>query len=134
MLDASVAVAAALPDEDGAEQAHTLMLRAEAEGVVVPAIWPTELANALLAAARRQRLPIENVVLALARLVPLRVEVAVVDPAALWQGPVQAAIRHRLSVYDATYLDLALRCGLPLASFDGALRRAAAAEGLSVLP
>jgi hypothetical protein len=40
---------------------------------------------------------------------------------------------HRLTVYDATYLELALRLSLPLATFDDDLRRAAQQEGVSLL-
>ena len=40
---------------------------------------------------------------------------------------------HRLTAYDATYLELALRCGLPLATRDKALRQAAAAVGVTLL-
>jgi predicted nucleic acid-binding protein len=44
------------------------------------------------------------------------------------------AERHRLTTYDAAYLELALRLALPLATLDEALRRAAVAERLPVLP
>lgn len=51
-----------------------------------------------------------------------------------WGAIPQVARRHRLTLYDATYLELALRRSLPLATLDGALRAAAkAAEGVVVL-
>jgi predicted nucleic acid-binding protein len=46
---------------------------------------------------------------------------------------VMLARRHRLTVYDASYLELALRLGLPLASLDGELRQAAIACGVALL-
>jgi predicted nucleic acid-binding protein len=45
----------------------------------------------------------------------------------------QLADRHELSIYDAAYLELALRRNLPLATLDADLRRAAAAEGVQLL-
>ena len=134
VLDASIAVAASLPDEVSSDIAHHLILRAEHEGAAVPAIWPTEVANALMVAMRRRRHGLSEVRRALHRLSGLPLEVAASLPAALWQAPLTLAAHHRLTVYDATYLDLALTLGLPLASFDAALRNAAALEGVPLLP
>jgi len=50
-----------------------------------------------------------------------------------WSATVQLATRHNLSVYDASYLELARRRGLPLATLDRALRIAAGAEGVVVM-
>jgi predicted nucleic acid-binding protein len=50
-----------------------------------------------------------------------------------WHNTMALAEKHRLTVYDATYLELSLRRGLPLATFDAALRRAAAAAGAKLL-
>ena len=134
VLDASIAVAAILPDEDETEAAHAIVLQAEREGAAVPAIWPTEVANALTAAMRRRRHGLTEVRRALDRLSGLPLEIAAAVPAILWRAPLTLASRHRLTVYDATYVDLALAKGLPLASFDAALRRAAAEEGVPLLP
>ncbi len=46
---------------------------------------------------------------------------------------VPMARQHRLSVFDAAYLELAVRLALPLATFDAALVRAAAAEQVTIL-
>lgn len=134
VLDASIAVAASLPDEAGAVAAHALILRAEDEGAAVPAIWPTEVANGLLMAMRRRRHGLAAVRQALLHLEGLPLEIAAPVPGLLWRGPLLLATRHRLTLYDATYLDLALTRGLPLASFDAALRRAAAEEEVPLLP
>ena len=53
---------------------------------------------------------------------------------AAWQATRILAQKHRLSAYDAAYLEVALRRGLPLGSLDGELRAAAKAENVSVLP
>lgn len=50
-----------------------------------------------------------------------------------WGATLQVAENHRLTLYDAAYLELALRRGLPLATLDGELRSAAKAEGVVVL-
>ncbi len=51
----------------------------------------------------------------------------------VWQESLILADRHRLTVYDATYLELALRLSLPLATLDDDLRRAAQDEGVTLL-
>lgn len=134
VLDASIAVAASLPDEGGIEAAHAIIMQAEREGVAVPAIWPTEVANALTMAMRRRRHGLTEVRRALDRLAGLPLEIALAVPAILWRAPLTLASHYKLTVYDATYLDLALARGLPLASFDAALRRAAAEEDIPLLP
>ncbi|HZY71671.1 MAG TPA: type II toxin-antitoxin system VapC family toxin, partial [Edaphobacter sp.] len=50
-----------------------------------------------------------------------------------WGATLQLAARHKLTVYDAAYLELAQRRGLPLATLDGALRTAAEAEKIVLL-
>ncbi|AXC11496.1 hypothetical protein ACPOL_2172 [Acidisarcina polymorpha] len=51
----------------------------------------------------------------------------------LFEATKKLAEKHRLTAYDAGYLELALRSALPLATLDDALRRAARLEGVSVL-
>ena len=52
----------------------------------------------------------------------------------VWRLVLPLATKNNLTVYDATYLELAIRKGLPLATTDGALADAARAEGVPVLP
>jgi predicted nucleic acid-binding protein len=89
-----------------------------------------EVANALLALRRRQRIQRDEYVQALLNLGESR---PVVDD----EGPIRAldaisklAEKHDLSVYDAVYFELALRRGLPLASRDSALNKAARRAGV----
>lgn len=104
-------------------------LRAGAEAIV-PAVWWFEVRNALVMNERRGRLSeadVAEILRGLARL-----------PVAIDRSPDEAALltlarRHRLTVYDAAYLELARREGLPLASLDGDLRKAAPAEGVPLL-
>lgn len=134
VLDASVLIAALLPDEADAEAATDLLEQLEDVGAVVPALWPTEVANGLLVAARRQRIQDIRIPEALAEVALLPIEIESADPAILWSGPLALALRHKLTLYDAAYLELAQRLGLPLASFDRALRAAAAVENVPLLP
>ena len=64
----------------------------------------------------------------------LRIKVETMPMAHYWERPIDLATQHKLTVYDASYLDLAIRSGLPLATLDDALIVAARAEGVPVLP
>ena len=131
VVDASVAAAWVLPDEDNAA-ADAILHRVAVEGGIVPSLIWHELRNILGVAARRGRLPEAEVVPSLLRLRRLPLES--VDMAASGDaGVVTLATRHRLTAYDAAYLALALDRVRPLATADKALRRAADAEGLELI-
>ncbi len=100
---------------------------------LVPAIWPLEVANVLLIAERHHRLTEAQTAhfAQLLQVLPILVEEADV---ARGLGPVLAVGRaHRLSAYDAAYLELAARHGLSLATQDSRLRKAASDAGVVVL-
>lgn len=120
-----------LADEDNTEARRILLLLRNAKGSA-PAIWPLEVANALLAAQRRKRITRPEVRQALELLIELNIRVESVSMAEVSRLWVLAQ-DHRLSVYDAAYLDLALREHLPLATFHGDLRRAATTLGVELL-
>jgi predicted nucleic acid-binding protein len=132
VLDASVALGWMLPGEADAERARRLAGLVAEEGAVVPGHWRLEVANTLLMAERRGRLPPDRADALLARLAALPVSIDPETAARAWDTCTALVRRHRLSLYDAAYLELAARRGLPLASFDAALLRAAAAEGVAV--
>jgi predicted nucleic acid-binding protein len=94
----------------------------------VPALWTLELANALLMAENKKRISSADVtqVLAEIKLLPIQVEKEEPDSAAL----IALARQYKLSVYDATYLNLAMQKGLPLASKDEQLISAAKKCGI----
>jgi predicted nucleic acid-binding protein len=134
VLDSSVALAWVLPGE--ATQATDTVLEAIAtSGAVVPGLWPLETANALWQAERRCRITLSTRTQALALLseLPIRIDERT---ASLAFGPIAAlAATRNLTIYDACYLELALRLGLPLASLDKPLCMAAASAGVQlVLP
>lgn len=101
----------------------------EAE-VIVPANWPAEMANVLLMAERRGRTrpgDAEAALDAIGRL-PIRIDIGATSSRLL-----RAARASRLSAYDAAYLELALREGVPLATFDRQLAAAARKSGVELL-
>ena len=129
VLDGSVTMVWAFEDETDAyaEAVADGLVRVPA---VVPALWPLEVANALLVAERRQRTTEAKVAQFLALLQSLPISVDGETALRAWPDTLHLARAHKLSVYDAAYLELAVRRGLPLASLDGDLRAAAAAVGV----
>jgi predicted nucleic acid-binding protein len=132
VLDASVALAWMLPDEANAVAAQHLIEAVVEEGAVVPAHWRLEVGNGLLMAERRGRVPNGTVAALLSRLAALPIALDPETAARAWDAAPDLVRRHGLSLYDAAYLELAARKALPLATFDAALRRAAAAEQVPV--
>lgn len=96
-------------------------------------LWRWEVANALQMNVRRGRHVADFRDAALSNLAwfPIRVDVRA-EPEA-WLGALQLAERHGLTVYDAAYLEIALRRRLPLATLDRELRAAAAGGGVELL-
>ena len=125
VLDASVTLAWCFEDEANAH-ALDILERLEEGEAVAPALWVLEVGNALLGAERRGRLTQaeSTYFLELLRRLPIRIE-ETPHPRS-WGEILSLARNHRLSTYDATYLDLAMRLGIPLATLDDALREAAA--------
>lgn len=115
-------------------QSDALLDQTEAKGALAPTLWRYEAAN-LLAMLRRRRQASEAVVDEMVSALP-RLRIAIdteTDPRLF--GPIYAlSVKRNISVYDAAYLDLAARRGLPLAALDHELRRAAHDEGIPLLP
>jgi predicted nucleic acid-binding protein len=132
VVDNSVVMAWCFEDE-ASTYSEGVLDRLRETQAVVPAIWPLEVANVLLIAERRDRLN-EAQSARFAELVqglPILVEEADIKRIL---GPVLAVGRaHRLSAYDAAYLELAARQGLALATQDSRLRKAAGNAGVAVL-
>jgi predicted nucleic acid-binding protein len=103
------------------------------EEVFVPAHWPLEVANALLVARRRGRVTAEQISEFIEDLASLPIRLEPPSGPARWPTILALAEQHRLTAYDAAYLELVRRTGLPLATLDGDLRKAAEAEGLALV-
>lgn len=133
VVDNSVALAWCFEDEQTPPIMALLDLVTE-DGATAPQLWPIEACNGLLTAERRGRIGGE-VRQRLARfLAALPISIDNETASRLWTATAQLAERHNLTAYDAAYLELALRLGLPLATSDTALVAAARAAGVVVLP
>jgi len=99
----------------------------------VPELWLLEIANGLLVRQRQKKLTAAERKTALATLAALNFIVDTDAGKAAFKATSEMAEKHGLSVYDATYLEVALRRSLPLASRDGPLLRAAKRSGVKLL-
>jgi len=129
VLDASICGSWMLPDEShplGVRALHRLV----AEEAHVPGIWWFEVRNLLLVNERKGRGSVENTAAVLNDLKQLHI---VEDTAPHSDAILNLAREHRLTFYDAAYLDLALRRGVTLATLDGRLSEAARVVGVRVL-
>jgi predicted nucleic acid-binding protein len=133
VIDASVALAWSFKDE--VSPYATFIVRSVKNAqAVAPIIWPLELNNALISAVRRERidaLVADRIRNTLDQL-PVDIDSGIAV-ASLGQRILRLGIEHGLSAYDASYLELAMRRGLPLATQDERLLRAAGAAGIEIL-
>ena len=126
VVDASVVVAWLFDDEDE-PRADRVLERLEGDGALAPQLWHLETRNSLLVAERRGRLSAGGVKERLDALKGLPIRT---DEEPDLQSAFDLARAHGLSFYDALYLELAKRESAELATLDGALGRAAVAEGV----
>lgn len=130
VLDCSVAMAWCFQDEADS-YSRAVLASLSTDAAVVPALWPLEVVNVLAVAARRNRLSLAEASRFLELLCGLPLEVdgapAVGEIGALFG----LAREHKLSGYDAVYLQLAMRERLPLATRDTALSAAAKTAGVA---
>jgi len=132
VLDASMALAWAFPDEKSSEADRFLGMLTTESILWVPAVWWYEMANALTTARRRQRLTEAEVIrlTELYGILPIRTDF-LLDPNAVMRFHT-LAWEYNLSAYDAAYLELAQRRGLGLATLDQRLSSAAQEAGVKV--
>ena len=135
VLDASVAISWCFPSDPAEDTPYSRRVLKElvANDAIVPEIWAFEIANNIFVSySKRKRISERQVTeyLSLLRALPIRVE-----SQSLWANVnlESLARRQNVAAYDAAYLDLSLRTGLPLATSDEPLRRAAIAMGITVL-
>ena len=129
VLDASVTACWAFDDKSHRD-ASLAFDRMRAEEGVVPCLWWFEVRNILIVNERRQRITESDTATFLVNLSLLRLRVDLVPDE---NAVLRLARTHRLSVYDASYLELAQREGLPLATLDADLRRAATDAGVALV-
>lgn len=107
-----------------------LLDRVTETGAFAPQLWPIEALNGLLTAERRKRIDTPR----RHRLAELPIAIDGETASRLWHPTAQLAEDHGLTACDATYLELALRLNLPLATSDRPLIAAAQAAGIPLLP
>jgi len=131
VLDTSVTMAWLFEDES-TKQSETLLDRLSDEAALVPYLWMYEVANVLVIAERRQRITEAQARRFTSLLRNLPIEIAEDSTYELWDGAMNLARIYGLSAYDSAYLDLAMKQGLPLATQDKALKKAASQAGVEV--
>jgi len=133
VLDCSAALSWAFEDEWN-EAAARLLARVEEQGAVVPSIWRLEFANILVLAERRGRIAAGGARVRLDKIERLPIRTDEDGQTSVWTTTVDLAAAERLTVYDASYLALALRLALPLATKDRDLVAAARRRGADLIP
>jgi predicted nucleic acid-binding protein len=132
VLDSSVTVAWFYSGET-TSAVRLVFERLTQDGAWVPALWRLEVANILEMSVRRGRHDFAFSQATLADLSSLPINLDPETDQRAWDATLQLAHLYRLTVYDAAYLEVAKRRGLPLATLDRELRAAAAAENIPLL-
>lgn len=132
VADASVAVGWVHPAQATPHTHEMLDAIAEGATLEVPALWPLEVANALTVLVRRKKLTEAERQTGLGWLRALRLRVDHEMASLAFSRLSELATAHGLSVYDATYLELAQRRKLVLGCKDGPLRQAAKQSGIGL--
>ena len=131
VVDASLTAAWCFEDEQ-TKYARNILKRAEHITFVVPAIWPVEMVNVLLVNERRKRITPADTARAVTLFNELAIQVDRPPRLQPFDATLLLARAHKLSSYDASYLELALRESLPLATLDEQMRDAANAAGVQL--
>jgi predicted nucleic acid-binding protein len=129
VLDSSVALAWCFKSER-TPATEVLLDEATRAGAWVPNLWHLETANVLLGAMRRGRIDAASLHESIALLADLFIHTDELTAARAMEETLALASAHKLTTYDAAYLELAIRRRLPLATLDAALQRAAQACGI----
>jgi predicted nucleic acid-binding protein len=133
VIDASATLPWCFVDE-ATEATNAVLARLRTgDEAIVPAHWPLEVANALLIAVRRKRISPEDAHQFLEDLefLPIRVDTTAKNQVRV--GVFPTAEQYGLTVYDAAYLELAMRESAPLMTLDSDLRKAARTSGVQLV-
>ena len=124
VVDNSVVISCCFRDETN-NYADTVLDRLTEAAAAVPSIWPLEVVNVLLVAERQKRLSESESIRFITLLSQLPIVVEYERPEMMMKELLALARANNLSSYDASYLDLAMRKGLPIATLDNKLIKAA---------
>jgi predicted nucleic acid-binding protein len=130
ILDCSVTMAWYFKDE-ASPYANAVRKALSSARALVPALWPLEVANILVLGERRGRSTEAEASKWLGYLRMLPIHVDDETPGRAWSDILHIARSYNLSAYDAAYLELAIRLGLPFASLDDKLKATANSAGVA---
>jgi predicted nucleic acid-binding protein len=129
VIDCSITMAWYFKDE-ATTYTRAVQASLASHRAAVPGLWPLEVANVLLVGERRNRSTQAQATKWLRLLEALPIAVDAETPSVAFNKVLGLARGHGLTAYDAAYLELAIRLGLPLATLDDALKRAAQTVGV----
>ncbi|BAC88573.1 type II toxin-antitoxin system VapC family toxin [Gloeobacter violaceus] len=132
VLDVSVALAWCFHDE-ATSASWAVLDRLETEEAAVPSLWHLETGNILALAERKRRITAARLAEFVALIDTLAITVDEQTPYRVLSDILALARNERLTTYDAAYLELAMRLGVPLATKDAELRQTAAKLGVELL-
>ena len=132
VVDNSVVMSWCFKDETS-QYADAVLDRLQDSTAFVPSIWPLEVVNVLLVAERKKRLKEADSVRFITLLSQLPIIVEYERTERIMKGLLTLAIANKLSSYDASYLDLSMRKGLPIATLDIRLIEAAKKTDVPIL-
>jgi predicted nucleic acid-binding protein len=129
VVDCFVAISWFMPDENSTISS---LERVANYGAIVPSIWELEVANVLLTACRRNRVTKKQLSDILEELNNLNITVEGKINQTTYRRIIEMAEQYNLTSYDASYLELAKRYRLPLATLDKKLIEACALAGVKL--
>lgn len=132
VVDNSVVMTWCFKDENS-QYSDLILDKLENATAFVPSIWPLEVSNVLLVAERKKRIGEADSTRFIALLTELPLIVDQESPERMIKEIFALARKHKLSSYDASYLDLAMRKGLPIATLDKSLLAAAKRSKVPIL-
>lgn len=131
VIDCSVVMGWCFTDEAN-DYTRAVLAALNAHSACVPSVWPLEVGNTLVVMERRRRIDRDKSEDFLRRLANLSIDIEREPDGRMFGEILTLARKHQLSTYDASYLDLAMRRELPLATQDKALIRTAAECGVAL--
>ncbi len=132
VIDNSVVMSWCFKDEKN-NYSDQILDKLEFSTAIVPSIWPLEVGNVLLVAERKNRLIQADSIRFIALLTELPIVVEPESPGRMMNEIVNIARTYNLSTYDASYLDLAMRKGISIATLDKNLLKAAKQSKVSLV-
>jgi len=133
VVDASVALCWYFPGQKTAYTEAIFDRLAGGDEALAPALWPFEMVNSLVVAARQKAITLSQLDTFIADLKDLPITVDVDGVGRSYSSILRLCRQHQLSSYDAAYLDLALVEGVAIATLNKNLRTAARAAGVQLL-